>query len=161
MFELIGLIFGGVSRLAQHAMDLREKQQEREHEQAMYALQIQIMDKRIQAEADIRRMDAEISADTNDANALIAAIRAQSLESKAVGGWVAKFSAFMRPFLTFWHVVVIYTAVKIAMFYVALIGGTPWATALVSLYTDADRALCFSMASYWFADRSLRKMYAK
>jgi hypothetical protein len=32
MFELFGLIFGGVSRLTQHFMDLKEKQNERDHE---------------------------------------------------------------------------------------------------------------------------------
>jgi hypothetical protein len=161
MFELFGLVFGGLSRLAQHAMDLREKQNERDHEAKMYELQVAMMDKKIAAEADLRRMDAEISSDKNDSDALIAALTAQSNDAKAAGGFWLAFSAAIRPLLTFWHAVVIYTVVKVAMFYVAMIGGTPWASALISLYTDADRTLMFSMVSFWFADRGLRKMYAK
>jgi hypothetical protein len=161
MFELFGLIFGGVSRLTQHFMDLKEKQNERDHEARMFGLQVELMDKRIQAEADMRRMDAEISYDKNDTDALVAAIKAQLSDAKAAGGFWLAFSAAIRPLLTFWHAVVIYTGVKIAMFYIAYSGGTPWATALVNLYTDADRTLMFSMVSFWFADRGLRKLYAK
>ena len=40
MFELLGLVFGGVSRLSQHFLDLRDKQKEREHEAVMFDLQV-------------------------------------------------------------------------------------------------------------------------
>ena len=38
--------------------------------------------------------------------------QAQAKEAQAAGGIAAKVSALIRPFLTFWHAVVIYTAVK-------------------------------------------------
>lgn len=161
MFELIGLIFGGVSRLGQHWMDLKEKDSERDHEYRMFEFQVQLADKKYAAEADMRRMDAESEERKGDTDALIAALTDQREQSKAAGGWVASFSAFMRPFLTFWHVVIIYTAVKVAMFVGVFDGGLSWHDALIQIYTDADRALCFSMASFWFADRALRNRFVR
>ena len=58
MFELIGLIFGGASRLGQHWLDLKDKQKEREHEAVMFDLQVKLQDQRLSAEKDMRQMDA-------------------------------------------------------------------------------------------------------
>ena len=69
-----------------------------------------------------------------------------------------KFSAVMRPLLTFWHCIFLYTAVKVAQLAIAYAGGVTWSAAFLSIYTEADRTLCFSMISFWFADRSLRKI---
>lgn len=157
MFELIGLIFGGVSRLVQHWLDLRDKDKERAHEATMYDKQITLADKRFEHDAALRRMDADSAEQQAEWSAMVAALHAQAKEAQAAGGWVAKASALIRPFLTFWHAVVIYTAIKVALFVIAFNGGMTWAQALLHIYTDADRALCFSMVSFWFADRSLRK----
>jgi hypothetical protein len=156
MIELFGLVFGGVSRLAQHWLDLRDKQAERTHEAVMYAKQIELADKRHAHDADMRRMDAESADAQAEWAAMTAAIEAQAREAQAAGGWVAKFSAAMRPLLTFYHAILIYTAVKAALFWVAFSGGVPWADALLQLYGEFDRALVGSMVSFWFADRSLR-----
>ena len=161
MFELLGLIFGGVSRLGQHYMDLKEKQAERDHEFRMYQQQIELADKRAVHDAEMRKMDNASAEAQADINAMISAIQVQADEAKSAGGWVAKFSAMMRPFLTFWHAIVIYTAIKVAMFYIAWTGGMTWALALTSIYGESDKALCFSMVSFWFMDRGLRKMYGK
>lgn len=157
MFELIGLIFGGASRLVQHWLDLRDKDKERAHEATMYDKQITLADKRFEHDAALRRMDADSAEQQAEWSAMVAALQAQAKEAQAAGGWVAKASALIRPFLTFWHAVVIYTAIKVALFVIAFNGGMTWAQALLHIYTDADRALCFSMVSFWFADRSLRK----
>ncbi len=157
MFELIGLIFGGASRLVQHWLDLRDKDKERAHEATMYDKQITLADKRFEHDAALRRMDADSAEQQAEWSAMVEAIQAQAKEAQAAGGWVAKASAVIRPFLTFWHAVVIYTAIKVALFVIAFNGGMSWAQALLHIYTDADRALCFSMVSFWFADRSLRK----
>jgi len=151
MFELIGLIFGGASRLVQHWLDLRDKDKERAHEATMYDKQITLADRRFEHDAALRRMDADSAEQQAEWSAMVAALQAQATEAQAAGGFVAKVSALIRPFLTFWHAVVIYTAIKVAL------GGMTWAQALLHIYTDADRALCFSMVSFWFADRSLRK----
>lgn len=157
MFELIGLIFGGASRLVQHWLDLRDKDKERAHEATMYDKQITLADRRFEHDAALRRMDADSAEQQAEWSAMVEALQAQAKEAQAAGGIAAKVSALIRPFLTFWHAVVIYTAVKVALFVIAFTGGMTWAQALLHIYTDADRALCFSMVSFWFADRSLRK----
>lgn len=157
MLEAIGLIFGGVSRLYQHHMDLKDKQAERDHEHRMFAQQIEI-GKQNQAH-EMGMLGAKVSADEVMAQFSLMAdsIKAQAEEASKAGGWVAKFSAFMRPFLTFWHAVVLYTAVKVALFVLAYTSGLSWADALVHIYGDSDKAMCMSMIGFWFADRSLRK----
>lgn len=161
MLELLGLIFGGVSRLGQHWMDLKEKQAERDHEFRMYEQQITLADKKYAHEGVMRQMENQAATDKADIDGLIAAITAQSTEAKAAGGWVAQISALMRPFLTFWHAVVLYTLFKVATFYIAYTGGLNWAQALTNIYGESDKALCFSMVSFWFMDRGLRRFYGK
>lgn len=157
MFELIGLIFGGASRLFQHWLDMQDKQREREHEAVMYDKQIELADRKIAAEQDLRRMDIASAETQADFAALGEAIKAQAAEASAAGGWVAKLSASIRPFLTIWHLIVLYTAVKAAMLVVAMQSGNGAFAALLQVYGPEDKALAFSMASFWFADRSLRK----
>lgn len=157
MFELIGLIFGGASRLFQHWLDMQDKQRERDHEAVMYDKQIQLADKRFEHDAALRRMDGEQAESAAEWEAMRAAIEAQAKEAQAAGGWVAKFSASIRPTLTVWHLIVLYSAVKIAMLWAAMAAGNGAFQALLQVYGPEDKALAFSMASFWFADRSLRR----
>lgn len=157
MLEAIGLIFGGASRLYQHHMDLKDKQAERDHEHRMFSQQIELGKQNQTHEKSM--MDTKLSAEDVMAqySLLEAAVKAQADEASKAGGWVAKFSAGMRPFLTFWHAIVLYTAVKVALFVLAFNSGLNWADALVHIYGDSDKAMCMSMVGFWFADRSLRK----
>lgn len=157
MIELFGLVFGGVSRLAQHWLDLKDKQKEREHELGMLAKQVEIQDKRLAHDAELRRGEIVAGANMAEMGLLETAVASQGSEARAAGGWAAKLSAVIRPVLTLYHAVFIYTAVKVAMFVVATNGGLTWGVAMISIYGEFDRALLGSMVSFWFADRSLRK----
>lgn len=159
MIEALGLVFGGLSRLGQYWMELKEKQAERDHEHRMFDKQIELADKRHVHDAEMRKMDGDFADGAAEWAAMEAAIKAQADEASKVGGWVAQFSAVMRPFLTFWHAVVIYTVVKVALFSLALTGGLDWATAVTEIYGESDKALSMSMIGFWFADRSLRKKF--
>lgn len=156
MIELISLLLGGIARIGQHWMDLKDKQAEREHEAVMFDKQVQLQDKRFEADAALRKMDAEAAETAGDLAALTAAVEAQSREAAAAGGWVAALSASVRPILTYWHALVIYTAVKIAMLVIAMQSGQGAMQALLQTYTEADRAIMGSMLGFWFVDRSLR-----
>lgn len=160
MFELIGLIFGGASRLFQHWLDMQDKQRERDHEAVMYDKQIALADKRFEHDAALRRMDGEQAEAAAEWEALRAAVDAQAREAAAAGGWVAKFSASIRPFLTVWHLVILYTAVKGAMLLVAMQSGQGAFAALLQVYGPEDKALAFSMAGFWFQDRALRRRFS-
>ena len=157
MIEALGLIFGGASRLLQHHMDLKDKQAERDHEHRMFEQQVELGKQNQSHEKAM--LETQVSADDLMAqySLMSDAIKAQAEEASKAGGWVAKFSAAMRPFLTFWHAVVLYTAIKVAMFYLAFNNGLSWADALLHIYGESDKAMCMSMVGFWFADRSLRK----
>lgn len=156
MIEIIGLIFGGVSRLGQHWMELRDKDKERSHEAVMYDKQLALADKRFEHDADLRRMDVGAAESQAEWGALTAAVEAQAREAQAAGGWVAKLSASVRPAVTYW-LMAIYTAAKVAMLYSALASGVPLPEAVRAMYSEADAALLSSILSFWFMDRSLRK----
>ena len=157
MFELLGIVFGGVSRLSQHYMETKDKQHEREHEAVMFDKQVALQAQTSQAERDLRQMDVDAQRDTGELNAMITAIQAQSNEAQAAGGWVAKLSASVRPVVSYW-LLIIYSAAKGATLYLAMTqNGVSLAAAVQATYTTFDGALLGSIVSFWFADRSLRK----
>lgn len=155
MIELFGLIFGGVSRLGQHWLDLRDKDKERSHEAVMYDKQVALADKRFEHDADLRRMDASAADSAAEWAAMTAALEAQSREAQAAGGWVSAMSASVRPVVTYW-LMALYTMAKIFTVILAVQGGVPFLTAATQAYTEMDGALLSSILAFWFVDRSLR-----
>jgi hypothetical protein len=156
MFELLGLVFGGVSRLAQHFMELRDKQKEREHEAVMYDKQIELADKKFSHDAALRTMDAQAADNAAEWEAMRAALQAQAQEAAAAGGWVAKLSAMVRPSVTMW-LLALYTVAKVCTLYLSVKSGIPFAEVAKAAYTEFDGTLLASVMSFWFADRSLRR----
>ena len=148
MIELFGLIFGGVSRLGQHWMELRDKDKERSHEAVMYDKQLALADRRLVHDANLRRMDVGAAESQAEWAALTSAVQAQAAEAQAAGGWVAKLSASVRPAVTYW-LMVIYTAAKTAMLYSAMAAGVSLAEAVQAMYTPADAALLSSILAFW------------
>lgn len=158
MLEALGIIFGGVARLAQHGMELWDKDKERSHEAVMFDKQAALADKRHVHDAELRRMDASAADSAAEWEAMRSALQAQAAEAQAAGGWVAKLSASIRPLLTVYHAIFVYSAIKAAQFYLAGQSGMDWAEALTTIYSDFDKALVGSMIGFWFQDRSLRKI---
>ena len=66
MFELLGIVFGGASRLTQHWMETRDKQNEREHEAVMFDKQVALQSQRFAAEKDLRQMDITAQRDVGE-----------------------------------------------------------------------------------------------
>lgn len=158
MFELLGIVFGGVSRLTQHFMEMKDKQKEREHEAVMFDKQVALQAQRNTAEKELRQMDVDAAKDMKDFDLLIAGINAQAEESKNAGGWVSKLSASVRPVISYW-LLLIYTAAKISGLYILLsMDNVGLAEAVRASYTEFDGAMLGSIVSFWFADRSLRKV---
>lgn len=156
MFELLGLVFGGVSRLAQHWLDLSDKEKERGHERLMFEQQVLMQDKRFVHDSELRQMDMAGQEAANEWSAIAEAARAQAEEARAAGGWVLSLSASVRPVLSYWFVF-LYTVAKAATLYLSLQSGVPFATAIRSCYTEFDGTILASIVSFYFADRSLRK----
>lgn len=157
MVELIGLIFGGVARLGQHWLELKEKDKERAHEAVMYDKQLSLAEKNFAYERSLKQMDVDSAQAQAEWQALIAGAQAQAAEAQAAGGWVTRFSASVRPAVTFW-LMALYTVAKVAALWTALTTTeATFAVAVRAMYTEADAALLSSILSFWFLDRSLRK----
>jgi hypothetical protein len=161
MIELISLVAGGLGRLVQHWLDLRDKDAERKHELEMFDKQAALADRRFEQDRDLRQMDADSAQAQRDMDALIEGMKDQAAEVAAAGGWVAKLSASVRPVLTYWHCLILYGLVKGAMLWIAYHSGTDAFHALLQVYGAEDRAIMCSIISYWFVDRSLRKRYSQ
>lgn len=156
MLEVLTALVGGVLRLLPSVVDLFHKKQENAQELALITKQVELA--KVQGEQKLQEIQLQHAADNDaaEASGILAAIQAQA---KSTGiAWVDALNATVRPVLTYWHCVIVYTAYKLALFYVAVHGGVPWANALVDLYTDFDRAMVSSMISFWFVDRALRKL---
>jgi hypothetical protein len=159
MFELLGIVFGGVSRLTQHYMEMQDKEKERVHEREMFDKQVTLQTQKIEAEKDLRTMDIAAQKDASELDALMTAIQSQAKEATAAGGWVLSLSASVRPVVSYW-LLFIYSAAKCATLYLALSAdGAGLAEAVRASYTEFDGAMLGSIISFWFADRSLRKAH--
>ena len=156
MFELIGLIFGGASRLGQHWLDLKDKQKEREHEAVMFDLQVKLQDQRLSAEKDMRQMDATVKREEAELDALVTALQTQAQEAGKAGGWVLKLSASVRPVVSYW-LLLIYSASKVAGLHLALTSGASLAEAVRASYTEFDGTLLGTVIAFYFVNRSLAK----
>ena len=89
------------------------------------------------------------------AQALQDAISAQGKPSGVP--WVDALSSSVRPVLTYWHCLVLYTSQKVAVALIASEAGATWASIVSQSYTTFDQQLVGSMVGFWFVDRSLRK----
>lgn len=155
--ELLGIVFGGVSRLAQHWLDLKDKEKERGHEAVMFDKQIALADRRAEQQLALKGIEGEIQSESNEWTAIEAGIKAQALEAASAGSFIASLSASVRPVLSYW-IVAIYSTVKFCTLYLALTTqGLSFTSVVPTLYTEFDGAMLGSILGFYFADRSLRK----
>ena len=156
MFELLGIVFGGASRLLQFWIETRDGQRERDHEYRMFEKQLELAHKRADIDYDMRQMDVNLARDEKEMDLLSTAIKAQAQEAAAAGGWVAQLSASVRPIISYW-LLAIYTTAKAAGLYLVVLSGVDLVIAVANAYTEFDGALMGAIVAFWLADRSLRK----
>lgn len=148
---LLGTGFGSVMRLLQRGLDLWDKQKERDHEHRMFEKQIKLMRLSIRAETDLRQMKYDEEKELDEL--LRKSLEMQSRDSMKIGGWVAKLSATVRPFVTY-GLFLVYLLAKLAVYYIIL--HNPMLS-IADIYTEYDGALFGSVIGYWIVDRSLGK----
>ena len=155
MLELLSLLFGGVLRLAPELLGFFRARDDRAHELRMTQLQLDIDKARAQQQIDLAHAQAAIAADQADMVALVEAVQAQARPSGVP--WIDALSSSVRPVLTYWWCVGLYTAYKVIAITLLLQAGTGLAALLPQLVTDFDKSVIGSMFAFWFVDRSLRK----
>lgn len=153
---LIGSALGGLFRVGQRIIELREKDKEREHELRMTEVQ-----GRLAAEASERQMRelglrADISANEQAALALVEALKEQGATAQAAGGTAAFISATVRPIITYLFVLG-YLGFKAATFVILRDLGSLPADMLPRLWGSEDNAILASIVTFWFVDRVYRR----
>lgn len=156
MIELIGLLSGGIFRLIPEIIKFFTTVKEQKHELAMTELQLRIDTARSQLRIDEVHAGANAAEQGTWATALQEAIKAQGTPTGV--RWADALSAGVRPILTYWHCLVLYTAQKIAVMYMAMQAGVSFAAGVANAFTPFDQMIVASIFSFWFVDRALRKM---
>lgn len=153
--QLLGPALGGLLRLLPEAMKIFTAKRDADHEYRMTLLQLEIDKARADQQIDLVHAQGAIAADTAEMAAVVQALKAQGAASGV--GWVDALSASVRPVLTFWWCLGLYTAYKAMTVAVALRAEAGLETLAPVLVTDFDQAVIGSIVSFWFVDRSLRR----
>jgi hypothetical protein len=155
MFELLSLIFGGLLRLAPEVMKLFTAKQDQAHELRMTTLQLDIDKARASQQIDLVHAQGAVATDSAELAALAEALKGQGQMTGVP--LIDAINQSVRPVLTYWWCMVLYTAYK-AVAIVLLCMGTPTlAQVQDALVTEFDRMVIASIFSFWFVDRSLRR----
>jgi hypothetical protein len=155
MLTLLGTLLGGAFRLAPELLKWLERKDERKHEQAMFDKQLEADKLKLAAAQRLEETRGENAATLGDIEAMIAATQSQAVQTGIK--WVDALNSLVRPTLTFWWAVVLYTVALAAEFYVLVwVLKVDKAAAVLELWGADEKAIVASIISFWFVDRSLR-----
>lgn len=152
---LFGTLLGGVFRMAPEVLKWLDRKDERKHELNMLDKQIEADRLKLEAGQKLADTQAEERITLADLQAMIEATKAQAVQTGVK--WVDALSGLMRPTITFWWVIVLYTGALVAQFLVLVQQGDSGVQAILRLWGPDERAIVASIVAFWFVDRSLRK----
>lgn len=161
MLELLGSaisggLLGGILRLVPEVFKFFTAKDERKHELEMFNAQIEL--EKFKGAQKLEEIGAthQMGIDTGVMDALSAAINSQTEMAKAAGGWVASFSALIRPGITT-LIYLIFGVVKIISLSAAFADGGSIVDAINRSWDGDDMALLCGITNYWFLNRTLEK----
>lgn len=146
---LLGGALGTLSRLAPAVLEFLGRKDERKHELALGAQQLEVAKLNAASARDIKDLDVEQSQFVTAMNALKSGIEAQG--EKTGIKWVDALSSIVRPAITGW-VFALYSLVKLAALYVAL-QNAPAALAILSIWGPEDASMLSAIMMFWFVGR--------
>lgn len=152
---LSGGLLGGLFRFAPELLKFMDRGSERKHELAMFDLQLKADAQKSAEQLSVISAQHAADADTKDLDALIAGVTAQGVKTGI--GWVDALNSAVRPVLTLYWGVFLYSAVLWARYHALTAGGASRADAILQLWGPPEYALVASMFSFWFVDRALRR----
>lgn len=153
---MIGTLFGGLFRLAPEMLKWLDRKDERAHELAMFDKQLEA--DRLKGSQALAQINAQADANIGAAEvqAVIEATKAQAVQTGIK--WVDALNALVRPLLAMQWLILLWPAVIVAGFALAIQHGTDPLVALKAAFGIDEKAMAASVASFWLVDRSLRKM---
>lgn len=144
---LLGPLFGGFFRLAPEILKFFDRKDERKHELALTQQQIELA----KVQGSLKMQEIAGQTDIAHINALMEVAKAQAQPTGIK--WVDAWNALMRPIITTQWVVILYPAVMIATYILAVDSGVPALQALVKVFGTEEKAICGGILTFWFLDR--------
>lgn len=156
---LLGTLFGGIFRMAPEVLKWLDRKDERAHELAMFDKQLEA--DKLKGDQALAQINAQADATIGAAEvqAIIEATKAQSMRTGIK--WVDAFNATIRPLLALQWLILLWPAVIVAGFTLAVSSGADPLVALKAAFGVDEKAMAASVASFWLVDRSLRKMFGR
>lgn len=153
---LLGTLFGGLFRMAPEVLKWLDRKDERKHELSMFDKQLEA--DKLKGDQVLAQINAQADASIGAAEiqAIIEATKAQGVQTGIK--WVDALNAIIRPLLALQWLIVLWPAVVIAGFTLAVQTGADPLVALKAAFGVDEKAMAASVASFWLVDRSLRKM---
>lgn len=152
--QVLGGTFGAVARLAPEVLAHLDKKNERKHELAMLTKQMEVDAKRADLAMNEVRLRGEIEYDNKGLDVLLESVKAQGQPTGV--GWVDALNKSVRPVLTYWWALVLYSTALAAQFALLVQSGVPAVEAVTQLWGAEEKAIVSSLFAFWFLDRVLR-----
>lgn len=152
---LIGSALGGVFRFIPELLKWMDRKDERKHELDMFDKQMDSDKQRATLRINEIETTGEIQLDTREWDAIIEATKAQATLTGVA--WVDAISSLMRPLITFWWVIVLYSVALGAQYFAAYDVSHNHIEVIMKLWGADEKAIVASIISFWFCDRALRK----
>ena len=152
---LFGTLLGGLFRLAPEILKWLDKKDERKHELSMMEYQLKADELRGKIAIDTINAQTEALIGVSELIAIIEATKAQAVQTGIK--FVDAINALMRPLITFWWVLVLYTTSMGVQYYMLLKNEFSAGTAVLMVFGPDEKSIAASIISFWFVDRSLRR----
>lgn len=155
LITLLASLGGGIFRMLPEILNFFKSKEDMKHEQAMFTMQLEA--DKLKYQSNLAQTQEQNAGATSlaEITALIEATKAQAIVTGVK--WVDAISSLMRPLLTLWWCIILYSSALIANFLVLLQAGMTLTTAMIAVWGPDEKAICASMISFWFVDRCLRK----
>lgn len=159
MLALLSLIFGGLLRLAPDIVHLFTAKEDHAHEIAMTTLQQAGIEKEYALRMQEQQQAGTMALQGTELSDMLEAIKAQGTMTGVK--WVDAMSATVRPFLTYWWMI-LYTAYKFCVVFLAYHdNGGSWTMSIHDSWTMEDMNILSGIIGFWFVDRVRRYQTGK
>jgi hypothetical protein len=152
-----GGLLGGMFRMVPEVLKFFDAKNDRAHELRMQQMEYQFQ--KLRGEQAVQAIEArgQVEWNTGALGALESAIQTQGKAASGVR-WVDAISALIRPLITIQWVLLLYPAVLVASFLLAVQGGREPLEALVVVFGPEEKALAGGILNFWFLGRVFDKV---
>lgn len=156
IMSVVGLVSGGIMRLAPEVLKFTDRAAERKHELAMQDKALEF--ERLRSGDRLEQISA-IGSSLNTMEGIEALKEAIKGQGRPTGiRWVDALSATVRPVITYW-VMAMFCVYKISIFFITYQHNS-FEMAIVLNWSEADYAILCDILSFWFLGRVLEKKNA-